>query len=89
MWTGSVEGNTLVMTYLSKSGEENYPGDLKVKVTFQVTEANELRLDYVATTTEATPVNLTSHPFINLAKHVSCAEWYSCPPFIKLKEKKK
>ncbi len=58
--------NRVVFFYLSKNGEENYPGNLKVQVTFTLTNDNELVLDYEATTDQTTIVNLASHSYFNL-----------------------
>jgi aldose 1-epimerase len=55
----------VTLTYLSRDGEEGYPGNLKARVTYELTGTNELSIGYELTTDKATPVNLTHHSYFN------------------------
>ncbi|WP_425399482.1 aldose epimerase family protein [Aeoliella sp.] len=67
VWDAKPVGdNSLELTYLAKDMEEGYPGNLQCKVTYTLTDDNELVVHYEATTDKTTPVNLTQHTYFNL-----------------------
>ena len=67
VWDGEPKGRSGVsFTYLSKDGEEGFPGNLKVTVTYTLTDGNALIIDYDATTDKSTPINVSQHSYFNL-----------------------
>jgi aldose 1-epimerase len=65
------DGPAVKMSYLSPDGEEGYPGNLSVSVTYALTSDDALKIDYSAVTDNPTPVNLTNHSYFNLAGEAS------------------
>jgi aldose 1-epimerase len=59
--------SSLKLEYHAADGEEGYPGNIKVSVTYTLTDENVLRLDYLAHTDKTTVVNLAGHSYFNLA----------------------
>ncbi|MGN6369166.1 MAG: aldose epimerase family protein [Phycisphaerae bacterium] len=67
-WAGkTVDEKTVEFSYLSKDGEEGFPGNLQVRVRYSLSDDNALTISYEATTDQATVVNLTNHSYFNLA----------------------
>ncbi|MDR1677918.1 MAG: galactose mutarotase [Deltaproteobacteria bacterium] len=72
LWeTVEFSGNKLVLRHFSPDGEENYPGDLTVTVTYSLTDQDKLVILYAAEAQAETVVNLTNHSYFNLAGHSS------------------
>lgn len=70
VWTGKPVGGSdwvgVELKYLAKDGEEGFPGNLDVSVTYRLTNDNAIEIDFLATTDKTTPVNLTQHSYFNL-----------------------
>jgi aldose 1-epimerase len=67
----SASGAAVTFSRTSPDGEEGYPGNLMVRITYTLSDRNELTIDYQATTDKATPVNLTQHTYFNLTGNVT------------------
>jgi aldose 1-epimerase len=64
-------GPSITLSYISKDGEEGYPGNLSAKVTYTLTPDNEVKVEFHATTDKATVCNLAHHSYFNLGGHAS------------------
>lgn len=67
IWDATTDNETLVFQHESPDGNEGFPGNLKVKVSFHLSDDNELNSCYEATTDKSTHLNLTTHPYFNLS----------------------
>ena len=67
VWNATPVEDGLELSYQSRDGDEGYPGNLKVRVIYTLTDDNQIRIQYTASTDKATPVNLTNHTYFNLA----------------------
>lgn len=75
VWNARTESKqdsaSLILSHVSPDGDQGYPGEVSVEVTYTLSANNTLQIDYSATSTKATPINLTSHSYFNLAGHDS------------------
>ena len=74
VWDAATDNDStasLLLSYASKDGEEGYPGNLKVTVRYSLSDDNELKIEYNATTDKATVLNLTNHSYFNLTGDVN------------------
>jgi aldose 1-epimerase len=74
VWDATIPNDSvpsLTLKYLSKDGEEGFPGNLNVTVNYTLTNDNELKIEYNAVTDKPTPVNLTNHTYFNLSGDVN------------------
>jgi aldose 1-epimerase len=67
VWDAEMVGDSVRMSLASPDGEEGYPGMLRVGIVYRLSDENELRIEYAATTDKATILNLTNHSYFNLA----------------------
>lgn len=71
LWDANITENGLELNYFSQDGEENYPGNLKVKIIYSLSDDNELKIDYYAVSDKTTIINLTNHSYFNVEGHNS------------------
>ena len=75
-WKSNINlDKSVTFSYLSKDGEEGYPGDVSVFAKYTLSPVNgALQIEYTATTTEKTPINIANHMYFNLAGHGTGSE---------------
>ncbi len=71
VFNGKIQGDSLVLETISPDGDDGFPGDLNIKITYTLTAENGIVMDYIATTNESTIINLTNHSYFNLNGHSS------------------
>lgn len=73
-WNAEVDDDRLILSHLSPDGAGGFPGNLSVQVSFCLTEENELKLEYTATTDKDTVCNLTNHAYFNIGNQSTVLE---------------
>lgn len=68
-WSATLDSNSVTFTHLSPDGDCGYPGDLLASVRYQLTESGEIRIEFRATSTAPTIVNMANHAYFNLGGH--------------------
>lgn len=71
IWNHHINGNKVVLSHMSPDDDEGYPGDLLVHAIFELTPSNEFKIEYKATSSKPTIVNLVNHCLFNLAGHAA------------------
>jgi len=74
IWECYIKENKVIFSYNSRDGEEGFPGDVLINQSCELTSDNKFLIDYYATSTKPTAVNLTNHSYFNLAGHDSGAD---------------
>lgn len=69
-WNSKMSGNSVIFTFVSPDGDQGFPGEVTSMATYRLTNENEMIIDYQATTTKATPINLSHHSYFNLGGQV-------------------
>ena len=70
IWSAKIHDDALILSYVSPDGEEGYPGELTTQVSYTLADDDTLTLEYKATTSKPTIINLTNHAYFNLGGHV-------------------
>ncbi|KAG6440262.1 hypothetical protein O3G_MSEX001234 [Manduca sexta] len=68
-WKSVIDGTKVIFSHFSKDGDEGYPGDLVINITYEVKDDDTFHVEFQSTTTKKTVVNMTNHSYFNLAGH--------------------